>query len=316
MNPPRGATNARQQRRRVVALSWLLLGALSGCVLPWDGDPGDAPPDITQPTGGPPPPVGPPLRFGGTLVDAVSGALLADATVRVDLSQALPCGNQGIGWSSWHPPAANGTWGPLEVPRPRSDDVAFFVHAMAEGYTTNDTFIGAAQARGDIRNMTLVLHPRAAVEGVAPPGTLVALDAPPFPRVAHANASGAFRFPGARVVDASLVAATDDPHREVVAAPANVTVPQAQARGWLLEGIVKGPTGAGIAADVVAWNGTRLWSVARSNDAGAFAMPLTAAPAALRIEARTSDGHYGGVLSLAIQGPPALRETILAKALC
>jgi len=291
----------------------LVVLALAGCAGPGSDDPA---PDggngvVTTPTT-----IGPPLVFGGVVRDATTGALLANATVRIDLAQHQPCERQGIGWASWEPAIANGTWGPFEVPRPRSDDVAFFVHAMAPGYTTNDKFIGAVAARGDIQHTTIVLHPDAEIVGTAPPGTLVALDTPRFPRVELASANGTFRFAKARVAEAAFVAATDDPFHSRVAAPANVTVPAAQARGWLLEGIVKGPTGAPLAADVVAWNGTALWSVARAGESGAFAMPLAAAPASLLLHARTADGHFGGVLSLEINGPPALRETILAKALC
>jgi hypothetical protein len=88
------------------------------------------------------------------------------------------------------------------------------------------------------------------------------------------------------------------------------------ARGWLLEGTLKGPTGAPLAADVAAWNGTQLVSVARAGDNGIFALPLAPRPIALRIEAHTGDNHFGGALTLEIHGPPALRETLLMYALC
>lgn len=297
-------------RRAVFLLAVALV--LSGCTR----FPGEDQVGPTRDGIEPPPPIGPPLRFGGVVRDALTGAPIPSAHVRVDLAQALPCGRQGIGWSSWEPPIDNGTWGPLEVPRPRSDDVAFFVHAYAEGYAENATFIGPTQARGEIGNLSVVMHPDAAVEGRAPPGTVVALDAPPFPRVTVAGEDGAFSFPRARAVDAAIVAATDVPYRTMTRAPAAVDVPPARARGWVLEGTVKGPTGAPLAASLVAWNGSQLWSAARASDTGAFAMPLPPEPVALRIEARTEDDHYGGVLALDVKGPPALRETVVARALC
>src|SRR5581483_12517296 len=58
----------------------------------------------------------------------------------------------------------------------------------------NVTFIGPAEARGDLGNLTVVLHPSAAVEGTAPPGTVVALDAPGHPQLAAADANGTFRI--------------------------------------------------------------------------------------------------------------------------
>lgn len=284
---------------------------LAGCSTP-AGEDGILRP--TLPT--PPSPVGPPLVFGGTVRDAASGDIVTAASVRIDLAQALPCGRQGVGWSSWEPPQANGTFGPLEVPRPRSDDVAFFLHAKAQGYTANATFIGPQQARGDLRNLTVLLHPDASVAGSAPAGTLLALDAPGFPRVTVAAANGTFAFPAARVAPAKLVAGTDVPYETRVTPPARVDVPEVEARGWTLEGSVKGPSGAPVAADVVAWNGTELVSVARAGASGVFTLPLAPKPQTLRVEARTSDNHLGGVLQLDVQGPPALRETVLAKPLC
>ncbi|HVM45739.1 MAG TPA: hypothetical protein VM582_07360 [Candidatus Thermoplasmatota archaeon] len=284
---------------------------LAGCAAPQDeGSP------ASRATPGAPPAIGPPLRFAGEVVDARTGEAIPTATVRIDLSQALPCGRQGVGWTSWNATNESGRFGPLEVPRPRSDDVAFFLHARAPGYSPNATFIGPTQARGDLGNLTVVLHPEASVVGTAPPGTLVALDAPTFPRVVAAAADGTFAFPQARVAPALLVAGTDVPYRALVRPPAQVDVPRVEARGWVLEGSVKGPTGAPLAADVIAWNGSDIVGVARSGASGAFSLPLAPEPAALRIEARTSDNHYGGVLLLDVNGPPALRETILAKALC
>ncbi|HUR68556.1 MAG TPA: hypothetical protein VM370_04860 [Candidatus Thermoplasmatota archaeon] len=298
---------------RWAALLGLVLFA-SGCtLLPRDDGSGGL--GLPDPTPQSPAPVGPPLVFGGAVLDARDGAPL-NATVRVDLAQVQPCGRQSVGWSSWEAAAPEGRWGPIEVPRPRSDDVAFFVHASAAGYAENATFIGPTQARGDIGNMTVLLHPEADISGTAPPGTIVALDAPTFPRVTVANASGAFRFPHARSAPAVLVAATDVPYRQLAAAPADVSVPASSARGWLLEGSVKGATGAPLAADVVAWNGTVLVSAARASEAGAFALPLAPEPISLRLEARTADGRFGGVRSVELAGPPALRETMLATALC
>ena len=291
---------------------WVVLAILlAGCTTPDGDEPIFRPGTPTAPS-----PIGPALVFGGIVRDAATNEPIPDAFVRVDLSQALPCGRQGIGWSSWEPPHEGGAFGPLEVPRPRSDDVAFFVHARADGYSPNATFIGPAQARGDLGNLTLLLHPNASVEGTAPPGTLLALDAPTFPRLALASADGRFEFPNARVVPAQLVAATDTPFITVATAPATIEVPRIEARGWTLEGSVKGPSGAPLAADIVAWNGTKLVGVARAGASGAFALPLAPEPASVRIEARTSDNQFGGVLTLDVNGPPALRETILAKALC
>ena len=283
---------------------------LAGCL----GSGEDASPVDT--TLSPPTPSGPPLRFGGFVVDAVTGEPVAGASLRLDLAQVRPCGQQGIGWTSWELDASEGRFGPLEVPRPRSDDVAFFLHAEGPGYSVNKTFIGPAQARGGTGNLTVALHPDVGVVGRAPPGTLVALDGPPFPRVTVADEAGDFAFPHARAVDAALVAAVDVPLRAIVRPPAELLVEASDERGWVIEGVVKDEEGAPVAADVVAWNGSALWSVARSSSSGSFSMPLAPEHAALRIEARTGDQRLGGVLVLEIQGPPALRETIVARALC
>ena len=297
-------------RALLTLLVLLVLLVLPGCVR----DEIPEGPSSTPPPGTPEP-AAPPLRFGGRVVDVLTREVPANVTVRIDLAQELPCGRPGIGWASWEAPVENGTWGPVEVPRPRSDEVAFFLRASAPGYTTNDTMIGPAQARGDIGNLTLQLHPDAAIQGRAPPGTLLALDAPPFPRVVVADANGSYAFPRARVVEAAFVAAVDTPFRARVAAPAEVDV-AAAGRGWTLEGSVRGPTGAPLAADIVAWNGAELWSVARSSETGAFTMPLAPEPAELRLHARTSDGRFGGVLRLEVNGPPALRETLPTQPLC
>lgn len=294
------------------ALVVVVMVLLAGCVrFPGEGprEPSDG--GLVIPT-----PSGPPLVFGGVVRDAATGALVPDAEVRLDLAQAQPCGRQGVGWTSWSAPVANGTWGPLEVPRPRSDDVAFFLHVSAEGYSPNATFIGPTQARGDIGNLSVLVHPNASVEGRAPPGTLLALDAPIFPRIVVADANGSFAFPRARVVEVAFVAATDVPFRARVEAPARVEVPTSSERGWLLEGTVKGPTGAPASADVVAWNGSTMWSVARAGDNGVFALPLPPVPADVRVDARTADGAFGGTLVVEVRGPPALRETVLLRPLC
>lgn len=300
-----------QSRRMRAAPLVLVTLLLAGC---FAGD--DAQPEGRATPPGPPEPIGPPLRFAGVVLEAVTRAPLANATARLDLAQSLPCGRQGVGWTSWEMDVSDGRFGPLEVPRPRSDDVAFFLHVGAEGHSENATFIGPAQARGDIGNMTVLLHPDASVVGRAPPGTLVALDAPPFPRMEVADANGTFAFPHARAVDAALVAAVDVPVRTVVRAPAEVVVEASGMRGWVLEGSVKDEAGAPVAAELVAWNGSGMWSVARSSAAGAFSMPLAPEPVALRIEARTADGRLGGVLVLELAGPPALRETILVRPRC
>lgn len=298
--------------RRFVLL--LLVPALAGCA--WGGD---EPPGATTTPGTPTTPTRdwPPLVFGGTVVHAVTGEPILGAQVRLDLAQARPCGQQGVTWTGWSIPVAeDGRWGPYEVPRPKSDDVAFFLHASAEGYGRNDTFVGPQQARAGIDNISLVLHPLAAVEGLAPPGTVLALAAPGFPRVLAVNASGRFAFEEARVVPASFVAALDVPARVEVTAPATLNLSATSERGWVLEGVVKGPSGAGLAADVVAWNGTRLWSAARSGETGFFALPLPPEPVTLRVEARTADDHYGASKRVEVAGPPALRETLLARARC
>lgn len=295
----------------------LLAALLTGCL----GLGGDEEPwyPTARPTPASPVPLEP-LFFGGVVVDALTGAPVQTATIRLDLSYTRPCRNQGLGWTSWEiRPDADGAWGPLEIPRPRSDEVAFFLHVLAPGYTENATFIGAAEARGDIRNITVVLHPEASVSGWASPGTIVALDDPGFPRFAAANESGAWRFDGARVVPASLVIAElDAPLLAFVTAPAqdvgahNAT----RARGWVLEGVLRNANGAPLPGDVAAWNGTRLWSAGRAGDNGVFVLPLQPEPVALRIEARTAGNTHAAVKILDVDGPPALREALVARPLC
>lgn len=296
-------------RAALLLVALLAAGALAGCT---DDEP-PAPAPAT--TGTPAPRQDLPLRFSGVVVDAATNETLGGATVRLDLAFVRPCQRPGVGYQSWE--LANdgaGRYGPFEVPRPRSDDVAFFLSVEAPGYAPNVTFVGP---RRDVDIFHAVaLHPRASIEGAAPPGTLVALQEPRFPRVALADAEGRFRFEDARAFEADLVAATDVPVVLRVAAPANLTIEAPAGRGWLLEGVVRGPSGAPLAADVVAWNGTRLHSVARSGDNGLFALPLPPEPAELVIEARTAGGEYGGTKRVELSGPPALREALVLRPLC
>jgi hypothetical protein len=309
-----------RRRLRALLLPIVLALAAPGCLLPW-GD--DAPPGGPITTvgpggggGGTPEPEGPPLTWGGIVRDALTGDALANATVRLDLAQVRPCARQGLAWTSWTLPVdGNGTFGPYETARPRSDEVAFFVHAEAPGYTETTLHVGALEARAGTHDLTLALHPRANVTGTAPPATVVALDALGFPRVAVADADGRFAFEGARVENVSLVVATDRPVTTRVTPSAHVDV-AADGAGWLLQGSVRLESGAGIAADVVAWNGTELASAARANDAGVFALPLRAEPASLRLEARAGGGQWGGVAHVEINGPPALTERVILRPLC
>ncbi|HEX2022543.1 MAG TPA: hypothetical protein VHH36_07505, partial [Candidatus Thermoplasmatota archaeon] len=131
-----------------------------------------------------------------------------------------------------------------------------------------------------------------------------------------ADASGRFAFEDARVEERQLVAGTEVPFRTRVTPSAQVDVATNATGGWTLRGIAKRADGAGLAADVVAWNGTTLWSVARANEAGHFALPLPPENVALRVEARTADGHHGGVLARQVNGPPGAVETVLLRPLC
>lgn len=295
--------------RSALLVAVLLAAGLAGCTD--GGEPEPVPSTGTVATG----PTQPPLRFSGIVVDALSNATIADAGVRLDLAFVRPCQRPGVGYQSWDIPTdASGRFGPLEVPRPRSDDVAFFLHVEAPGYSPNLTFVGPTP-QVDLF-LTIVLHPEASIEGTAPPGTLLALEEPRFPRLLLVNATGRFAFEHARVVEAGFVAATDVPERLRVAAPAEVAINASSERGWLLEGFTRGPTGAPLAADIVAWNGTSLYSVARSGENGFFTMPLPPHPAVLMLEARTETGQYGGSKRVELPGPPALREAIVLRALC
>ncbi len=291
---------------------------LSGCTLPWDDESNDGTPVVRPPTTPTPVDTGPPIIWGGTLLDARDGSPITTAVVRLDLSQTQPCRRQGVGWSSFSLPVhENGTFGPIETARPRSDDVAFFLHVTAPGYSENATFIGPTEARAGTDNITVILHPEATVEGRAPPGTVVALAAPPFPRLTVADADGRFAFANARVVEADFVAATDTPFITRVIAPATLDVPQVSETSWRLEGNLRTSSGQSVAADVVAYqNGTRLVSAARASDTGTFVLPLPSEPGAYRIEARSPDGRWGGLKLLELNGPPSLRENVLVHALC
>lgn len=271
----------------------------------------------TRPTPASPPPQEP-LFFGGVVIDTLTGEPVADASVRIDLAQTRPCRNQGLGWSSWEPPVAeDGSWGPFEIARPRSDEVAFFVHVFAPGYAENTTYVGFDEARGDLANLTFLMHRDAAIEGVAAPGTIVALDAPGFPRFTAANESGGWRFDQARVVPATLVIAdVDAPVRTEASAPGKVEANATTNRTWLLQGVLRTAAGAPLAADVAAWNGTKLWSAGRAGENGLFVLPLPPEPVTLRIEARTQGNAYGAVRVLEVNGAPAVREALIARSLC
>jgi hypothetical protein len=71
-----------------------------------------------------------------------------------------------------------------------------------------------------------------------------------------------------------------------------------------------------MSGDVVAWNGTRLASVARAGENGIFVLPLRGEPMELRVQARTADGHYGATSAYALEGPPGVRLSMIMRALC
>lgn len=289
---------------------------LSGCVMPWVKD---APPVATT-NGGTTPPTGSdgaPFVFGGVVVDALTLDPMPEVEVRVDLAYVRPCRQEGLLWTAWPDTTdAEGRFGPIQVSRPRSDDVAFFVRAIHEGYTEASMFVGPQEARGDIGNLTLTLHPDVALEGTAPPGTVLAFDAPGFPRLTVANATGNWSFPGAGVTPSQLVAGTRPPARFIVRAPETVDVLYGDGASWRLEGTVKDERGAPRPADVVAWNGTLLVGVARAGPTGDLVLDLPPEPAALRIVARTEDGRFEASRVLEVGGPPAVREAFILRALC
>lgn len=300
--------------RRLLAI--LLVAPLAGCAMPWvDAEP-------TGPTalpGGttPPVPAGPPLAFGGLVLDARSGEPVAGADVRLDLGQVRPCRREGIVWNQWEAAAGpDGRFGPITVPRPRSDDVAFFLYVGSPRHSPESRFVGPKEASGDLGNLTFTLHETATVQGLAPPGTVLAMEATPFPRLTAADAEGRWTFDEARATPTQLVAATDPPSLATVAGNATLAFPDGNATGWVLEGLLRRESGAPLAADIVAWNGTRLVGAARAAENGVFVLPLPPASMEVRIEARTLDGTLGGTKVLALQGPPATRETLLVRALC
>lgn len=298
-------------RAALVVLAALLL---AGCARDAgeDGDPIFTPGN--EPT---PPPELPPVVFGGVVIDGGGGATPEGLLVEVDLAQVRPCAKPGVGWTTWRIPVADGAFGPYEVPRPRSDDVAFFLRVGAPGYVTNMTFIGPQQARVGTHNLTIQLHAVARVGGVAEPGSVVALDAPGFPRLTVADANGTWRFDDARPVPAWLVIGGPSPFVTTVEPPAeDVRGNGTRLAGWNVEGVLKSQTGAGVAGDVVAFHGTRLVGAARASDTGVFALGIPGEPGQYRLEARTADGRLGATRVLDVAGPPALRETLLLRALC
>ena len=256
------------------------------------------------------------VTFGGRVLDALSGDAVPDAEVRVDLAAEKPCRQESIVWRDWQVPVdAEGAFGPFTQPAPDSPTYRFFVHVQAPGYTREVVYIGPQQA-AFAPNLTVVLHPRLAVDGAAPPGTVVAMSGAAFPRFAVADANGTFRFDDARTANVSLVVATPATHRALLTPPATVDASNATGDGWALQGVTKRDDGRPVAARVVAWNGTQLWSAALTDEVGRFLLPLPAESAALRIEARTADDQYGGVLARTLNGPPAASETVLMRARC
>lgn len=298
--------------RRVPLL--LLALSLSGCALPWEAD--DAP---VAPT---PRPTGdgfqaPRLTFAGVVVDALDERPVEGARVVIHVNQEQPCRRPGIGWASYPMTLdAESRFGPYEVTTPAGAGWRFFVEASAVGYTTERTYVGPEQA-SQTRNLTLVLHPRANVTGAAPPGTVAGLETDDgFATLAVADERGRLAFEGVHVGERDLVVALDVPWRSRIAAPAEVD-PTTNGSGWVLRGVARRADGAGVAADVFAWNGTTLWSAARANDVGQFALPLPPESVErLRVEARTTTGQYGGGAVLDVNGPPAATQTILMRARC
>lgn len=265
----------------------------------------------------PPVPAGPPLAFGGLVLDARSGEPVAGADVRLDLGQVRPCRREGIVWNQWEAITRDdGRFGPLMVPRPRSDDVAFFLHVGSARHSPESLFVGPAEASGDLGNLTFALHETATVSGLAPPGTVLAMEAPAFPRLTAADAEGRWSFDKARATPTQLVAGTDPPSLATVAGNATLAFPDGNATGWKLEGLLRREGGAPVAADIVAWNGTRIVGAARAAENGVFVLPLPPTSMEVRVEARTADGTLGGAKVLALQGPPATRETVLLRSLC
>lgn len=292
----------------------LLIAVLfSGCTLPGIGT--DEPPTTTTQPVISPTPQGPPLAFGGFVVDILTQAPIEGALARLDLAQIRPCRVESIVWNAWDANTSReGRFDVQEVPRPRSNDVAFWVHVTADGYAEGVKFIGAAEAREDIGNITFELHPRANVTGHAPAGTLVAIADRDFPRVTISD--GKFAFADAHVTPSSFVAATSPPFASEATAPATIDVPEPSGKTWYLEGRLLSESGAPMAGDIVAWNGTQLESVGRSGDNGVFVLPLAAQASALRISARTADGRYGATSPYLLEGPPGVRLSMILRSLC
>lgn len=297
---------------RAVPTLLVLVTLLAGCT---DGA-GPAPtPTTATPTATPDDPRYPDIPFGGQVVDALDTRPVPEAEVKLNLAFLRPCRQESIGYTTWQPALdVEGRWN-VTTPRPRSNDVAFFLHVAAPGYAESVTFLGPTEIGRGVTNLTTVLHPKANVTGIAPPGTLVALAQDAWPRFAVADANASFAFEDAHVHPRAWVAATELPARGMVAAPGEIRVASPNATGWTLQGTVT-LDGARRAADLVAWNGTQMWSVARAGSDGAFTMPLPPEPATLRLEARTPDGTQGGVLPLDLNGPPATRVSMLLRALC
>lgn len=296
-------------------LALILLAPLSGCALE---DPAPAPPLATSWVTGTPPPAGEPVRvtFGGQVLDALSGEAVDDAQVVLVLASEAPCQRESIAWNDYLLPLdAEGRFGPFQVDAPNSPDYRFWVHVDAAGYTSEALYVGPRQAPL-AGNMSIVLHPRVAVEGSAPAGTIVALAAPKFPRFEVANATGAFRFDDARVTQTQLVAATPNPERFDLTPPTNDIVVISNGTGWAMQGVVKREDGRPIGAKVVAWAGTTLWSAAVTDEVGRFLLPLPPTQAALTIEARTGDDQFGGTLAREVNGPPSTVETVIVRARC
>lgn len=299
---------------RAALIAALLL--VPGCTLPWERG-GTGPINTSTPVIDPTP-SGPPLVFGGRVIDALTNATLGEADVRIDLAQIRPCRNEGLLWQAWDVDVdADGRFGPFELPRPRSDDVAFFVHATRPGHSERVVYVGALEATRDLGNMTLALYPEAVVEGVAPAGTVVALEGDDDVRTLVADEAGRFRFDAARPVPSAFVAATDMPDSRSVTAPADIVVLEPNAAGWRLEGRLQLRSGAPVAANVLAWNGSMMVSAARAGDNGVFVLPLRAeAVEQLYVFARSQNGQYGATKVLEVQGPPGLRQTLIMEALC
>lgn len=228
------------------------------------------------------------VTLAGRVVDARSGEPLANATVGATLlstaSTGRACGGPvPLPWASWSLPVhANGTFGPLVVPRPDAPAAAIALSARAPG------FVDLGEERpardGNLSNVTLALEPAASLTLRAPAGALVAW-----------ARNGTFALAGWTVVPqgnesrrvvaaaeyqvvvtgpaASPVVGVVDlvPHGvgEFVA-PALAPAPRAPA----VLGVASDPPGAPVAA----WDAAgRLVGVAVADENGNFTMPLAAA---------------------------------------